>query len=129
MGSVDLGFGSVDGERVLDVGVGPPLRFPQHYSQLQAGASLLYEQALGPLVLAGGGRIAGIFVDAKLANAPVTEQVWLQFTPGLVGIVGFQPLRNAHIELMARAHYLPYNVDELRSLALLEGVGSLWFDF
>jgi Caspase domain len=130
--SLDLDLGSVQSERVIDGGQLGTLRFPVQHTVIQGGAALLWEERFfdDALLLAGGGRVAGLFFLAQFApDAPVQRQTYMSFSPGLVGLVGFSPFGWAHLEIMARAHYLPYNVDELRSLAVVEGIASVWVDF
>lgn len=131
--SIDVDFASVTSERLINVGgtLGT-LRYPIQHTVLQAGAALLWEERFfdDALLLAGGGRMAGLaFLAQFTGDAPVEQQTYVTFSPGLVGLVGFSPVSWAHIELMARAHFLPYNVDEFRSLAIVEGIASVWVDF
>lgn len=131
LGSLDVGVGSVQSARVLDGGALGTVSFPVQVTQLSAGASLLWEDRLfdESLLLAGGARVAGyLFHHRFLGEAPVSEQSYLTFSPGLVALAGWSWADWAHIEVMARSHYLPYNVDEVRHLALLDGVVSIWFD-
>jgi hypothetical protein len=132
--SIDVDFGSVQTERVIDAGGSlGTLRYPIQHSVLQLGTSLMWEEKLfdDALLLAGGPRIASMLFWAQFTGpeAPVDRQMYFTFTPGLVGLVGWNFFDWAHVELMARVSYLPYNVDEFRSLAVTEGIVSVWFDF
>lgn len=133
VGSLDVGLGSIASIRVVDGGALGSASFPVQVTELQAGASMLFVQRFldDSVTLAGGGRMAALlfhhrFVDA---SAPVAEQSYLTFSPGLVGVAGWSLADWIHLEAMARAHYLPYNVDEVRHLALIDGVLSIWMDF
>lgn len=131
LGSVDIGWGTVESTRIVDGGALGTTSFPVQVTQLSGGASLLWEERLleDALLLAGGARVAGYaFHHQFLEDAPVQEQSYVAFSPGLVGVAGWSFARHGHVELMARAHYLPYNVDEVRHLALLDAVVSVWFD-
>jgi hypothetical protein len=131
LGSLDLGLGAVQGNRLVDGGPLGTVAFPVQVTQLSGGASLLWEERLfdEAVLLAGGGRMAGFFFHHRfLGEAPVAQQTYLTFSPGLVGIAGFAFAGWGHVELMARAHWLPYNVDEVRHLALLDAVVSVWVD-
>lgn len=136
IGAVDVGLGSVQSVRTVDGGVLGVAVFPVQVSELQGGFSLLYETKWldDSVTLAGGGRMAGLlfhhrFLPFEGGVAPVDQQSYLTFSPGLVGLVGWNIADWIHLEAMARAHYLPYNVDEVRHLALLDGVVSIWVDF
>lgn len=132
LGSVDVGVGSVQSARVVDGGSLGTARFAVQVTQLSGGAALLWEERLfdDSLLLAGGGRVAAYLFHHRFLDesAPVTEQSYLTFSPGLVGLLGWSFADWGHVELMARSHYLPYNVDEVRHLALLDAVASVWFD-
>lgn len=136
LGSVDLGLGSVQSIRTVDGGPLGVVEYPVQVTEVTVGGSMLWEEQLEDLpvvddglMLAGGGRVALLsFHHQFLDEAPVSEQNYLTFSPGLVGLVGWSFADWGHVEVMARAHYLPYNVDEVRHLALLDGVVSVWFD-
>jgi hypothetical protein len=131
LGSADLGLGSVDGTRTVDFGGGQLVSYPAKISQLEVGTSVLWEERFfdDSLEVAGGARTAAYFFHHELTGAPKPEQSYLVWSPGVVGLVGWNFAQWGHVELMGRAHYLPYNVDEVKSLALLDGVASVWFDF
>jgi hypothetical protein len=130
MASVDVGFGTIPAQRVVVVGPTDTIAFPIQYTQVQGGASLLYERGFGPLLLAGGGRMAAYLAHARFTDdtSPVDDQFYFTFSPGLVGLVGWSFTDWMHVEAMARAHYVPYNVDEFRNLAAFEGLASVWVD-
>jgi hypothetical protein len=133
LGSIDLGLGSVASVRTVDGGALGTASFAVQVTQLQAGASVLWEEKYldDSVTLAGGARVAGLLFHHEFVDdtAPVTEQSYLTFSPGFVGIAGWSLASFIRFEAMARAHYLPYNVDEVRHLALLDGVLSIWVDF
>ncbi len=133
LSAVDLDLGSVQSERVIDAGALGAVRYPIQHTVVQGGVALLWEQKLlgDWLLLAGGGRVAGLWFHAAFLGdaAPLAQQNYLAFSPGLVGIVGVNPTNFFHVELVARAQWLPYNVDALRNLAVVEGLASAWFDF
>lgn len=136
IGSADVGIGSVQSIRVVDGGPLGVATFPVQVTELQGGVSLLYETKWldNSVTLAGGGRMAGLlfhhkFLPLEQGAPPIEEQSYLTFSPGLVGLAGWNLADWIHLEAMARAHYLPYNVDEVRHLALLDGVLSIWVDF
>jgi hypothetical protein len=124
---------------VVDVTVGslPTLRtlsdgrsFATQYSQVQIGSSLLWDVDVGDWRWSLGPRFAALGVWAAFTDkdAPVDNQQYLAFVPGLVTAVSWQFVDVARIELMARASYLPYNVDEVRHLGIIEAGLSLWWE-
>ncbi len=131
IGSLDVGVGSVQTVRTADGGALGVASYPTQVTQLEAGASLLWEERFvdEQLLLAGGARTAAYWFHHQLSGAPIAEQSYLTFSPGLVALVGWNFAHWGHVEVMGRAQYLPYNVDEVRSLALLDGIASVWFDF
>ncbi len=130
MASVDVAFGTIPTERVLVVKPGTTVALPIQYTEAQLGTSLLYEHSFGPLLLAGGGRIAALISHARFTGAePPDDQLFFTFSPGLVGLAGWSFTDWMHAEAMVRAQYVPYNVDELRSLGAVEGIVSAWVDF
>ena len=105
-------------------------------TQIDAGAALLWEEHFfdDSVHVAGGGRVGAYwfhheFTGFAEGKAPVAEQNYLTFCPGVVGVAGWDFAKWAHVEIEGRAHYLPYNVDDVRSLALLDASASVWFDF
>ncbi|MFH1809924.1 MAG: caspase family protein [Pseudomonadota bacterium] len=129
--SADLGFGTREDTLRLDAGGAlGTLEYPIRYSQVQLGTSILYEHALGPVNLAGGGRLATLFMLRSFeAGGPLDNQFYLTMSPGLVGLVGWSPWDWFHVEAMLRAHYLLYTVDQNRSFGYVEGLASAWVDF
>jgi hypothetical protein len=136
LGALDLGIGSVQSVRTVDGGGLGSASYPVQVMQVSVGSSLLWEEHFldDQLLLAGGGRVAGYwfhhaFTGFAQGQAPVAEQNYLTFCPGVVGVAGWDFAKFAHVELEGRASYLPYNVDDVRSLALLDASASVWFDF
>ncbi len=129
--SADLGFGTREDTLRLDAGgqLGT-LEYGIRYNQLQLGGSILHEWTPDPFVLAAGGRLATLFMHRSFSpEAPVDAQFFLTMSPGLVGLLGWSPTRWFHVELMLRAHYLLYTVDDNRSFGYVEGLASAWIDF
>lgn len=134
---VDVGFGSTRATRTVDGGGLGTLTFPVQATVLQSGVAVLYEQPLDELIGADvvvgvGPRVAGLFYVHQFqggdAPAGLERQTYLTFTPGLAGFVAYSPVSFAHLEVGGRASYLAYNVDEVRSLAVVEGFVSVWLD-
>lgn len=135
---VDVGFGSVSAVRVVDGGALGALSFPVQVNQAQGGAAILWEQPLADVTgldvtVGAGPRMGGVFLvhtfqgNAEGAGA-LPPQSFLTFTPGVTGFVAYSPLSFAHLEVSARASYLPYNVDEVRHLGVFEAFASIWLD-
>jgi hypothetical protein len=129
--SMDLGFGTRSADLQLgESGAAGNLQYHIQYSQLQVGTAILYEYPIGPIIIAGGGRLATLAMLRSFdQTAPVDNQFFLTMSPGLVGLVGFSFARWFHLEAMVRAHYLLYNIDENRSFGYAEGLLSAWVDF
>lgn len=134
---VDVGFGSVKATRTVDGGGIGVLEFPVQATLLQSGAAILWEQPLEDLigqdvVVGVGPRMAGLLYVHQFqggdAPAGLSQQTYLTFTPGLSGFVAYSPVDFAHLEVGGRASYLAYNVDDVRSLAVVEGFVSVWLD-
>jgi hypothetical protein len=148
--AVDVGFGRVGATRVVDGGGLGTLSFPVEVTQVQAGVAVLWllplstwtDGAVGADPSAGGGlrgvrvdvgpRVAGYhFTHAFVGDVRpvgVAQQTYLAFSPGVQLDVGWSPLSFAHLEVGARAHWLPYTVDDLRHLAVGEAFASVWVD-
>jgi hypothetical protein len=137
---VDVGFGSVSAVRVVDGGALGRLSFPVVVNEAQAGAAILWEQPLADVVgvdvtVGAGPRMGGVFLQhtfqsgaGDAGGAALPPQSFLTFTPGVTGFVAYSPLSFAHLEVSARASYLPYNVDEVRHLGVFEAFASVWLD-
>jgi Caspase domain len=123
---VDVDVGSLPTERVLSDGQ----RFDLQYSQAQVGTSLLWDVVTGSWRWSVGPRFAALLLWADFADKSlaIDSQYYFAFVPGLVAAVGWQFADVAHVELMARVGYLPYTVDEIRHVALVEAGLSLWWD-
>jgi hypothetical protein len=136
---IDVGGGRVAGTRVVDGGALGVARYATDVGQLHAGVAALWTPPWStwldgglPFSLDAGPRVAGYFFvhdfvgDARPAG--LSRQTYMVFSPGLQASVGWSFLRGAHVELTSRAHYLPYTVDSLRHLLVLEAVASVWLD-
>ncbi|MDP2340457.1 MAG: caspase family protein [Deltaproteobacteria bacterium] len=133
----DIGFGSVQATRTVDGGALGSIDFDVQASEVQGGLAILWEQPLKDLtgydvVVGAGPRMAGLFFvhefNGETRPAGLERQTFLTFTPGVAAFVGWSPVEFAHLEVSARAHYLAYNVDELRHMAVVEGFASVWLD-
>jgi hypothetical protein len=136
---LDAGAGRVAATRVVDGGGLGDLRYTTDVTQVQAGAAVLWTLPLSawldrdvPFVVDVGPRVGGLFFSHAFTGdvrpAGVAQQTYLTFAPGLQADVGWTFSRFAHIELTGRAGYLPYTVDELRHLVVLEAFASVWLD-
>jgi hypothetical protein len=85
-----------------------------------------------PVVVDVGPRLGGYFFVHEFTGdvrpAGVARQTYLTFAPGVHADVGWMLSRFAHVEVGGHAQYLPYTVDELRHLLVLEGFASVWLD-
>jgi hypothetical protein len=147
--AIDIGVGRVTSDRVVDGGTLGVLTFPTEVTQVQAGAAVLWLLPLRDWTngLVGddddddddaglrvdlGPRVAGYhFTHAFIGDVRpvgVAQQTYLAFSPGVQVDVGWSPVGFAHLEVGARAHWLPYTVDELRHLGVVEGFASMWLD-
>lgn len=123
--SLDLTFGSRESQISVEKDA-----FDIQYTQLQLGSSLLYELSLGDFSLAAGPRLALFGVRAAyLGDDAGLAQHFFTFTPGLVGVAGWNVTSWFHVEAMVRGNYVIYNLGETRSLGYVEGLLSAWLDF
>jgi hypothetical protein len=135
---VDVAFGGTRSTRVVDGGALGTAAFDVDVSQLQAGGAILWEQPLGDVIgLEGvtilfGPRLSGLLFThtfiGDVRPAGLTEQSFLTFTPGLEAAVAWSFSSWGHLEVGGRAMYLPYTVDSLRHLAVVEGFATVWLD-
>jgi hypothetical protein len=135
---VDVALGGTRGTRVVDGGALGTASFDVDVSQVQAGGAILWEQPLRDLVgidgvtVLAGPRLSGLLFthtfigDVRPAGLP--SQNFLTFTPGLEGAVAWSFSSWGHLEVGGRAMYLPYTVDSLRHLAVVEGFATVWLD-
>jgi hypothetical protein len=135
---VDLAGGGTRSTRVVDGGSLGVARFDVDVRQWAAGGAILWEQPLADLVgvdgitVLMGPRLSGVlwthtFVG-ELRPAGLTGQTYLTFAPGLETAIAWSATSWAHLEVGGRAMYIPYTVDRLRHLALLEGFAAVWLD-
>jgi hypothetical protein len=79
-----------------------------------------------------GPRLSGLLFThtfiGDVRPAGLAEQNFLTFTPGLEGAVAWSFSSWGHLEVGGRAMYLPYTVDSLRHLAVVEGFATVWLD-
>lgn len=134
---LDLGLGATRAVRTVDGGALGQGKFDVEVALLQSGVAILWEQPLVDIVgididVAVGPRIAGLLFVHRFvgdsASLGLEDQRYVTFNPGVVGVVGWRFVSFAHLELAARAHYMPYTIDSLRHLVTLEGNLSLWVD-
>jgi hypothetical protein len=132
--ALDLGFGSVAAERVIFDETFGDLRFPVQATQIQGGLTLLSPWSLAELTglevtLSVGPRLGTLLIWQQFQGAsPLPPQNFLTFVPGAVGVVAWSPISFAHLEVAGRAHYLPYTVDTVRHLAVVEVFASVWLN-
>ena len=136
---LDAGGGRVSSRRVIDGGGLGTLRYATDVTQVQGGAAALWSVPLSawfdrdvPFVVDVGPRMGGYFFAHDFTGgvrpAGVARQTYLTFSPGVQGDIGWTLSRMAHVEVGGRAQYLPYTIDELRHLVVLEGFASVWLD-
>jgi hypothetical protein len=131
LASVDVGLGGTTAVREVLLGTAPA-----QVTHLQSGASILWVERFfdDKLMLAGGGRMAALywqhkFADGVLPDAAPNPQFFFSFSPGLTGLAGYEIFDWAHTEVTARAHLVPYTVDEFRPMVSVDVLASIWFDF
>lgn len=135
---VDVVLGGTRATRVVDGGALGTASFDVDVVQWAAGGAMLWEQPLkdvvgldGVTVLVGP-RLSGLLFThtfvGDLRPAGLTEQTYLAFAPGLEGAVAWSFAPWGHLEVGGRALYLPYTVDSLRHLAVVEGFATVWLD-
>jgi hypothetical protein len=134
---LDVGWGSTAATRVVDGGALGTASFDVDVTAWQAGTAVLWEQPLRDVVgldvtAVVGPRMAGLLYVHRFVGdvVPVglNQQTYLAFSPGLVAGLGWSFSTWGHLEVSARAHYLPYTVDSLRHLAVVEGFATVWLD-
>jgi hypothetical protein len=135
---IDLAFGSVPSTRTVDGGPLGTIRYDERVDQLQAGVGVMWVPPLGGwggvddvtarLGVRGAGYLFTHTFTGEVRPSGLEQQSYLTFTPGIGVDVGWSPLPHAHLEVGARAHYLPYTVDELRHLVVGEAFASVWLD-
>ena len=134
---VDVGWGATTATRVVDGGAIGSASFDVDVSQWQFGTAFVWEQSLQDLVgldvtAVVGPRMAGLLYVHRFVGDVVPQgldqQTYLAFSPGLVGGLGWSFASWGHLEVSGRAHYLPYTVDSLRHLAVVEGFATVWLD-
>lgn len=135
---VDAAFGGTRAVRTVDGGALGTATFDVDVSQLQAGGAVLWEQPLGDVIgldgvtVLAGPRLSGLLFTHTFVGdvrpAGLTEQNYLAFAPGLEGAVAWSFASFGHLEVGGRALYLPYTVDSLRHLAVVEGFATVWLD-
>jgi hypothetical protein len=135
---VDIALGGTRSTRVVDGGALGTASFDVDVRQAQAGGAILWEQPLGDVVgldgvtMLAGPRLSGLLFThtfiGEVRPAGLAEQNFLTFTPGLEGAVAWSFSSWGHLEVGGRAMYLPYTVDSLRHLAVVEGFATVWLD-
>ncbi len=134
---VDGGFGATRATRSVDGGVLGSADFDVDVSQLQLGSAILWDQSLAPWIdqdvhLLAGPRVTGLLFTHTFVGdvrpAGLNQQTYLSFAPGIEGAVAWSFASWAHLEVSARAHYLPYTVDSLQHLAIFEGAAMVYLD-
>lgn len=135
---LDVGLGGTRSTRVVDGGALGTATFDVDVSQLQAGGAILWEQPLKDVVgiddvtVLAGPRVSGLLFTHTFVGdvrpAGLSTQNFLTFTPGLEGAAAWSFSSWGHLEVGGRAMYLPYTVDSLRHLAVVEGFATVWLD-
>jgi hypothetical protein len=134
---VDVGWGATTATRVVDGGALGSASFDVDVSQWQLGTAFVWEQPLQDLVgldvtAVVGPRMAGLLYVHRFVGDVVPQgldqQTYLAFSPGLVAGLGWSFSSWGHLEVSGRAQYLPYTVDSLRHLAVVEGFATVWLD-
>jgi hypothetical protein len=133
---VDVAFGGTRSARLVDDGTLGTAAFQVDVRQAQAGGAILWEQPLGDVLgldgvtVLAGPRLSGLLFTHTFVGdvrpAGLAAQNFLTFTPDLEGAVAWSFSSWGHLGGGARAMYLPYTVDSLRHLAVVEGFATVW---
>lgn len=120
----DLALGGGKNRLVLS-GLPQPLDY--QYTQLTLGTTIAATWPQGRIVPWLGGRVALLAMSRRFDDPGLPQQVFMTFSPGVAGGVGFNVTRTWGVGLRGRVHYLLYNVDENRSLGYWELAASIGY--